>query len=65
MLTELVSRSLGITESEANSIIDEQANIGADLLKRGELEYDDVVFLMADMGIEPDNMEEFLMRMMY
>lgn len=34
-LTAMVSRSLKVTENEANIIIDEQANIGMDLISNG------------------------------
>lgn len=64
MLVENVSKSLGISKKEANEIIDEQAQIGRELLGEGDLTYSDVEDLMYDMGIEPDCMEEFLFRMM-
>ena len=62
-LVESVSKSLEVNESEANEIINEQAEIGRDLLYNGELTFSDVEELMYDMGIEPDCMEEFLFRM--
>ena len=62
-LTESVSRSLEISEEEADKIIDEQAQLGLDMMSNEGLDIEDVEDLMADMGIEPDLMEEFLMRM--
>lgn len=63
MLTELVSQSLGVTMTEADEIIDEQASIGLDMRTNDRLTIEDVDELMYDMGVEPDYMEEFLMRM--
>ena len=62
-LTEAVSRSLEISEKEADRIIDEQASLGLDMLTNDNLDIEDVEELMLDMGVEPDYMEEFLMRM--
>ena len=63
MLTELVSQSLGVTMTEADEIIDEQASIGLDMRTNDRLTIEDFDELMYDMGVEPDYMEEFLMRM--
>lgn len=62
-LTAQVSRSLGVTIMEANDIINEQASIGRDMLANDRLDIEDVEELMSDMGIEPDYMDEFLLRM--
>lgn len=63
MLTELVSQSLGVTMTEADEIIDGQASSGLDMRANDRLTIEDVDELMYDMGVEPDYMEEFLMRM--
>ena len=63
-LVKNVSRSLSVSMEEANNIINEQANLCRDMLSVGDLEYDDVEQAMADMGVEPDLMEDFLFRMM-
>ena len=63
-LTERVVKSLDVSEKDANEIIDEQANIGREMLYDGDLNYGDVEDLMYEMGVEPDDMEEFLLRMM-
>ena len=62
-LTEMVSRSLDITEKEADVIIDEQASIGRDLISDESCSYEDIEELMYDMGVEPDFLDEFLLRM--
>ena len=62
-LTAMVSRSLGVTDDEANIIIDEQASIGMDLISSGDCSIEDIYELMYDMGVEPDNLDEFLFRM--
>ena len=56
--------SLEISEKEADRIIDEQASLGLDMLANDRLDIEDVEDLMMDMGVEPDYMEEFLMRML-
>lgn len=63
MLTELVSQSLGVTMTEADEIIDEQARIGLDMIANDRLTIEDVDELMYDMGVEPDYLYEFLLRM--
>ena len=62
-LTAMVSRSLEVTEVEANTIIDEQANLGRDMLDSGNCDIEDIEELMYDMGVEPDYLDEFLLRM--
>lgn len=62
-LVATVSRSLGVPMADANSIIDEQAAIGRDMLGNEGLNIEDVEELMYDMGVEPDYLDEFLMRM--
>ena len=62
-LTAQVSRSLGVTAKEADDIINEQASIGLDMMSNEGLDIEDVEDLMMEMGVEPDYMEEFLMRM--
>lgn len=62
-LTEMVSRSLDITEKEANVIIDEQASIGRNLINDELCSIEDIEELMNDMGVEPDFLDEFLLRM--
>lgn len=62
-LNAMVSRSLNVTEREANSIINEQAIIGRDLLSHDDVSIEDIEELMYDMGVEPDYMDEFLLRM--
>lgn len=62
-LTAMVSRSLEVTEDEANIIIDEQASIGIDLLNDESCSIEDIEELMCDMGVEPDYLDEFLLRM--
>lgn len=62
-LTTMVSRSLRVSESEANAIINEQARVGLDMLVNDRLTIEDVEELMMDMGVESDRMEEFLLRM--
>lgn len=62
-LTAMVSRSLEVTEDEANIIIDEQASIGIDLLNDELCSIEDIEELMYDMGVEPDYLDEFLLRM--
>jgi len=62
-LTTMVSRSLEVTEVEANTIIDEQADIGRDMLDSGNCDIEDIEELMYDMGVEPDYLDEFLLRM--
>lgn len=62
-LTAMVSRSLGVTEEEANVIIDEQASIGRNLINDESCSIEDIEELMYDMGVEPDNLDEFLLRM--
>ena len=62
-LTEAVSKSLEISKKDAERIIDEQASLGFDMLANDRLDIKDVEDLMMDMGVEPDYMEEFLMRM--
>lgn len=62
-LTAMVSRSLEVTEDEANIIIDEQASIGIDLLNDESCSIEDIEELMYDMGVEPDYLDEFLLRM--
>ena len=62
-LTAMVSRSLGVTEDEANIIIDEQASIGIDLINDESCSIEDIDELMYDMGVEPDYLDEFLLRM--
>ena len=61
-LTAMVSRSLEVTEDEANIIIDEQASIGMDLIGNDDCSIEDIEQLMYDMGVEPDYMDEFLLR---
>lgn len=61
-LTAAVSRSLDVTETEADVIIGEQVEIGLDMLSNDRLDIEDVEELMYDMGIDPDYMDEFLMR---
>lgn len=63
-LTAMVSRSLEVTEDEANIIIEEQASIGQDMIVNEGCDIEDIEELMYEMGVEPDYMEEFLMRMM-
>lgn len=62
-LTAMVSRSLEVTEDEANIIIDEQADLGRDMLDSGNCDIEDIEELMYDMGVEPDYLDEFLLRM--
>lgn len=62
-LTAMVSRSLEVTEDEANIIIDEQASIGIDLINDESCSIEDIEELMYDMGVEPDYLDEFLLRM--
>lgn len=62
-LTEMVSKSLGVSSREADVIIDEQASIGLDMMANEGLDIEDVEELMYDMGIEPDYLDEFLLRM--
>lgn len=62
-LTAMVSRSLEVTEVEANTIIDEQADLGRDMLDSGNCDIEDIEELMYDMGVEPDDLDEFLLRM--
>lgn len=62
-LTAMVSRSLEVTEEEANVIIDEQASIGMDLICNDDCSIEDIEELMYDMGVEPDYLDEFLLRM--
>lgn len=62
-LTAMVSRSLEVTEDEANIIIDEKASIGIDLLNDESCSIEDIEELMYDMGVEPDYLDEFLLRM--
>lgn len=62
-LTAMVSRSLEVTEVEANTIIDEQADLGRDMLDSGKCDIEDIEELMYDMGVEPDYLDEFLLRM--
>ncbi len=59
----MVSRSLEVTEVEANTIIDEQADLGRDMLDSGNCDIEDIEELMYDMGVEPDYLDEFLLRM--
>lgn len=53
-LTSMVSRSLGVSVAEADTIINEQASIGRDLLVNDRLNIEDVDELIYDMGFEPD-----------
>ena len=62
-LTAMVCRSLEVTEDEANIIIDEQASIGMDLIGNDDCSIEDIDELMYDMGVEPDYLDEFLLRM--
>ena len=62
-LTSMVSQSLGVSAQEADRIIEEQAQIGLDMMANEGLDIEDVEDLMMDMGIEPDLMDEFLLRM--
>ena len=62
-LTAMVSRSLEVTEDEANIIIDEQADLGRDMLDSGNCDIEDIEELMYNMGVEPDYLDEFLLRM--
>ena len=62
-LTAMVSRSLEVTEEEANVIIDEQARIGQDMITNDGCDIEDIEELMYDMGVEPDYLDEFLLRM--
>ena len=62
-LTAMVSKSLEITEKEANRIIDEQASIGRDMISDESCSIEDIEDLMYDMGVEPDYLDEFLLRM--
>ena len=62
-LTAMVSRSLEVTEVEANTIINEQADLGRDMLDSGNCDIEDIEELMYDMGVEPDYLDEFLLRM--
>lgn len=62
-LTAMVSRSLEVTEDEANIIIDEQADLGRDMLDSGNCDIEDIEELMYDMGVESDYLDEFLLRM--
>ena len=59
----MVSRSLQVTEDEADVIINEQASIGRDLIANDDCSIEDIEELMYDMGVEPDNLDEFLLRM--
>lgn len=63
-LTTAISKSLGVPEDEACEILDDQISVALDMLTNDILEYDDVVDLIAGMGLEPDCMEEFLTRLM-
>ena len=63
MLNELVSQSLGVTMTEADEIINKQARIGLDMIANDRLTIEDVDELMYDMGVEPDYLYEFLLRM--
>ena len=62
-LANMVSKSLGVSAYEADTIIEEQARIGLDMMTNGNLTIEDVDDLMMDMGVEPDLMDEFLLRM--
>ena len=62
-LVDSVSRSLQISEDEANVIINEQASIGHDLIGNEDCKIEDIEELMYEMGVEPDYLDEFLMRM--
>ena len=59
----MVSRSLEVTEVEANTIINEQADLGRDMLDSGNCDIEDIEELMYDMGVEPVYLDEFLLRM--
>lgn len=62
-LTEQVSQALGVTLEEADNVINTEAGYCSELIETGDLDYEAVVQAMADMGIESDNMDEFLLRM--
>lgn len=62
-LTAMVSRSLEVTEDEANIIINEQASIGMGLINDESCSIEGIEELMYDMGVEPDYLDEFLLRM--
>ena len=62
-LTTMVSKSLEVTEDEANIIIDEQVSIGRDMIIDESCSIEDIEDLMYDMGVEPDYLDEFLLRM--
>ena len=62
-LTKAVSNSLGVTEDEAEDIINEQATIGRDMLSSGDFSVSSFDDLLYDMGIEPDYMMDFLDRL--
>ena len=53
----------GGIKTEANIIIDEQASIGRDLINDELCSIEDIEELMNDMGVEPDFLDEFLLRM--
>lgn len=62
-LTAMVSRSLEVTEDEANIIINEQTSIGMGLINDESCSIEDIEELMYDIGVEPDYLDEFLLRM--
>lgn len=62
-LTSSVMHSMNMTEDEANELISEQADYCLDLMSDGCCDIEDIEEAMMDMGIEPDYMDEFLLRM--
>lgn len=62
-LTAMVSKSLQVTENEADAIINEQASIGQDMICNEGCNIEDIEELMYDMVVEPDYLDEFLLRM--
>lgn len=63
-LTKNVSNALGISEDEAKEVINEQVEWCSQKLSKDMLTMEDVEWAMSDMGVETDDIEEFLMMMM-
>lgn len=62
-LTEAVSISNGVSEKDANEMIDDELNVCRDLLQNGDFNYQDMEDACFDLGIDLDYIEQLLLRL--
>lgn len=62
-LTEAVAISNGVSEKDANEMIDDELKVCNDLLQHGDLNYSDMEDACFDLGIDLDHIEDLLLRL--